>query len=147
VFVFDSSFTAALFLPDETSAAVTEVFERVAEDEEIFVPQLWWYEMSSVLSVAVKRRHLKHSDVSEILRLLKGYGFDTDVSYGEKYAEQLFELSRPYDVSAYDSAYIELAIRKHSTLATSLQIRFRFLTAKQINGVQMVGVKFAPTCF
>ncbi len=74
--------------------------------------------MSSVLSVAVKRRRLKHSDVSEILRLLKGYGFDTDVSFGEKYAEQLFELSRLYDVSAYDSAYLELAIRKHSTLAT-----------------------------
>ena len=136
MFVFDSSFTAALFLPDETSAAVTEVFERVAEDEEIFVPQLWWYEMSSVLSVAVKRRHLKHSDVSEILRLLKGYGFDTDVSYGEKYAEQLFELSRLYDMSAYDSAYIELAIRKHSTLAT---LDERLIRACDKAGVGLLG--------
>ncbi len=41
MFVFDCSFTAALFLPDEASAAVTRLFERLPEDEEIFVPQLW----------------------------------------------------------------------------------------------------------
>ncbi len=83
----------------------------------------------------MKRRRLKHSDVSEILRLLKGYGFDTNVSFGEKYAEQLFELSRLYDVSAYDWVYLELAIRKHSTLAI---LDGRLIGACEKGGVGMI---------
>jgi predicted nucleic acid-binding protein len=118
VYVLDCSVTAALFLPDEKSAAVTKTFAGIAEGEDIFVPQLWWYEMSNVLSLAVKRGWLKHAEVIAIIRLLKDYGFDTDVNYGEKYAERLFELSQRYELSAYDATYLELAIRKNAKLAT-----------------------------
>lgn len=60
---------------------------------------------------------------------------DADVSFGEKYAERLFELSRLYDVSTYGSAYLELAIRKHSTLAT---LDERLIRACETAGVGII---------
>lgn len=117
-YILDCSFCAAVFLPDEKSENITKIFEGLKEDDTIIVPQLWWYEISSVLSVAVKNERLKHSDVINIIRLLKDYGFDTDVSYGDKYSEKIFELSQLYDLSVYDSAYLELAIRKNGMVGT-----------------------------
>ncbi|MEI6386686.1 MAG: type II toxin-antitoxin system VapC family toxin [Spirochaetota bacterium] len=116
--ILDCSFTAALFLSDEKSESVTRAFAAFQEGETVAVPQLWWYEMGSVLTIAVKRRRLSHSGVVTIIGLLKDYGLETDQDYGESYVGQLFELSQLYGISSYDAAYLELAIRKQGRLAT-----------------------------
>lgn len=117
-YVLDCSFCSAVFLPDEMSDKVFKAFNKINEDDLIFIPQLWWYEIGNVLTTAVKRKRLMHSDVINIIRLFKEYGFSTDVSYGDKYVESLFELSQLYKLTAYDSAYLELAIRKNCSFGT-----------------------------
>src|SRR3990167_4179396 len=55
----DSSFIAPLFLPDE-SIGDADGFLNVAfqGDTTIFVPAMWWYEMSNILHLAIKRQRL-----------------------------------------------------------------------------------------
>ena len=49
--VVDCSFTAALFLPDESSTKVRFFFEKLKDDDTLWVPILWWYEITNVLVV------------------------------------------------------------------------------------------------
>ena len=118
VYVLDCSYCAALFLPDERSAMAARKIETITENDEIHIPQLWWYEMSNVLTVAVRRNRIKPRDVADIIGLFAEYGFLTDAACGERYAERLFELARMYELSAYDAAYLELAIRLKAVLGS-----------------------------
>jgi predicted nucleic acid-binding protein len=42
----------------------------------------------------------------------------TDASLGELYTKKVLELAQEYDLSAYDAAYLELAMRKRAILGT-----------------------------
>jgi predicted nucleic acid-binding protein len=118
VWIVDCSFASALFLPDEKSEHVAGFFKGLDEKDILFVPSLWWYELSNVLSVSVTRRRLVHSNVVTIISLLRGLPFETDSISGPEYVRELFELSGMYGISSYDAAYLELSLRKNGALAT-----------------------------
>jgi predicted nucleic acid-binding protein len=118
VYILDCSFCAALFLPDEESEKIKNVFDSICDDDEVFIPHLWWYELSNVLSVAIKRNRLSFSNVIHINSLLSSFKFITDSTFGNNYSEKLLELTQHYHVSAYDAAYLELAVRKQGALGT-----------------------------
>lgn len=118
VYILDCSFCASLFLPDEESERVKKIFYEINEEDEIFVPLLWWYEMSNVLSVAIKRKRLKYADALNINRLLSSFNFITDSVYGNMYSEKILELTQRYTLSVYDAAYLELSMRKQGALGT-----------------------------
>lgn len=117
-YILDCSFCVSIFLPDEQSDRVVNAFGNIQEMDEVYIPQLWWYETSNVLSIAVNRKRLMHNDVLDIIQLFTQYNFITDINYGKDYSEKLFSLSQLYSLSAYDAAYIELAIRKNGILGT-----------------------------
>ena len=52
------------------------------------------------------------------ISLLQALGIETDYSTGHLYIREVLELSDKHELSAYDAAYLELAIRNHSPLAT-----------------------------
>jgi predicted nucleic acid-binding protein len=118
IYILDCSFCVSVFLPNEKSEQVLHDFYKIEETDEVYIPSLWWYEVSNVLTVAVRRNRLKHNDVLNIIQLLNSYKFITDSIYGNDYAEKLFEFSQLYELSAYDSAYLELAIRKNGKIGT-----------------------------
>ncbi len=118
VYILDCSFCAALFLPDEESEKIKKLFDQINEDDEVYVPLLWWYEISNVLSVAIKRKRLHYADVLNINKLLSSFNFITDSSYGINYSERLLELSQRYVLSVYDASYLELSLRKQGTLGS-----------------------------
>ena len=118
VYILDCSYCASLFLPDEKSENIKKSFLKIEDSDEVYIPLLWWYEMSNVLTTAVKRNRLKHNDVLNINKLLSSFNFITDSIYGSEYTEKLLELTQIYNLSAYDAAYLELAIRKQGSIGT-----------------------------
>ena len=118
VYILDCSFCASLFLPDEKSEDNKKVFQKIDEKDEVYIPLLWWYELSNVLTTAVRRKRLKHSDALNINRLLSSFNFITDINYGSEYTEKLLQLSQLYNLSSYDACYLELSIRKQGMLGT-----------------------------
>lgn len=118
VYTLDSSFCAALFLPDEESERVKLLFDSISEDDIIYIPHIWWYEISNVLFAAIKRKRLTYSNAIHINSLLSSFNFITDSSCGHAYSEKLIELANAYTLSAYDAAYLELSIRKQTALGS-----------------------------
>ncbi len=131
--VVDCSFTAALFLPDESSSKVRFFFEKLESDDTLWVPGLWWYEITNVLVVSTRRNRLTHMDTERILSLLNQIDFKTDNLAGTTYSQEIYEIAQLYALSAYDAAYLELATRKNCNLAS--------FDKKLVEAAQKAGVK------
>ncbi|MCD5406675.1 MAG: type II toxin-antitoxin system VapC family toxin [Desulfotomaculum sp.] len=116
--VLDCSFAAALFLPDEKSEDISGFMLNLPENDRLMVPLLWWYEIANVLTVAVRRKQLDYSDVSEILLLFDQLKLETDREWGVEFSKEIHRLAQLYQLSAYDATYLELALRTSSSLAT-----------------------------
>lgn len=117
-FVMDCSFSSALFLPDEKSSNVKNIFSAFANEYKIFVPVLWWYETVNVLNISVRRKRIKDSDFSTILELFHKLNLSTDVEFGINHSKKIFNYTQTYKISSYDAVYLELAARKRAQLLT-----------------------------
>jgi len=118
-YVIDCSFSSALFLPDEGSREVSDFFQNSLSDEDqIYVPQLWWYETNNVICVSIRRKRLKSSQAIEVIRLLSQLPIQTDAAAGPVYSEELLRITADHNISSYDAAYLELALRKTARLMT-----------------------------
>ncbi|MCI0470461.1 MAG: type II toxin-antitoxin system VapC family toxin [Candidatus Aminicenantes bacterium] len=131
--VVDCSFTAALFLPDEYSTKVRFFFEKLKDDDNLWVPGLWWYELTNVLVISTRRNRLTHMDTEKILSLINQIDFKTDNLADNLYSREIYEIAQLYDLSGYDAAYLELAIRKNCNLAS--------FDKKLVESAQKAGVK------
>lgn len=116
--ILDCSFAASLFLPDEKNKDVTTLFEKLSKNDELLVPSIWWYEITNVLIVSVRRNRLQHSEIVTIVDLFEQLEITTDKKAGPDYSTELYDLSQLYQLPAYDSAYLELAMRKKANLAS-----------------------------
>ena len=116
--VVDCSFASALFLPDEHSPVVKEFFSDISESKQLLVPLLWWYEISNVLIVSVRRGRLENTSISHIISLFEDLNLETDGNLGAIYAKDICKIAQQYNLSANDSAYLELALRSNASIAS-----------------------------
>jgi predicted nucleic acid-binding protein len=114
--VVDCSFSMALLLPDEQTGAVRAFFEGLDPDDTVWVPALWCYETANALSVAVRKKRFLQADASNALTLFSALRLRVDHASGTGYAQRLVELALSWNLSAYDAAYLELALRKGATM-------------------------------
>ena len=117
-YVLDSSFCGAFIMPDERSQETTVFFETISEKSVLYVPALFWFEISNLLTSAILRERVIMSDIHQLLELLPQSKFNTDFSFGSAYANTITILASGNNLSSYDAAYLELAIRKEATAGT-----------------------------
>lgn len=113
-FVVDVSVVASWLLPDETDATAATALRRL-EAEDAVAPSLWWFEMRNLLLANERRGRLDAGLTNTILSRLKRLPIILDHSSEEI---PLLDLARRYRLTAYDAAYLELAVRLRSPLAT-----------------------------
>jgi len=118
VYVYDSSFVGSLIIPDEKNTRVDKIHDTIKQNEEIFVPQMFWYEIANVFKNLLRRKRYTFEDVLEFSKLLGKERLICDFESGAGYAEKLLRLCGDYDISSYDAAYLELAGRKKASLCT-----------------------------
>ncbi|MCL2382319.1 MAG: type II toxin-antitoxin system VapC family toxin [Treponema sp.] len=118
VYVFDSSFVCTLILPDEKNPIVDRIQDSIGEDEEIFVPQLLWYEVANVFKNLIRRKRYTFDDAMRFFPLLAAIRLTSDFATEVAYSETLLRLCDNYNLSSYDAAYLELAARKKAVLCT-----------------------------
>jgi len=114
--VCDCSVSAAWCLADETSAAADEVL-GLAAGAEILVPAIWSAEMANVFWAAERRGRIAAADADAALAALARLPIRVD-SGSPDAPQRLLSVARARNLSAYDAAYLELAIRKGVPLAT-----------------------------
>lgn len=112
--VLDASVTLSFLLPDENTPAADVIFDAVSRSS-AKVPAIWWYEVRNALLVAERRKRLKRGQSLHLLSQLAALPIAIEA---QPEAEGAFELAQDRDLSVYDAAYLDLAVRLNSRLAT-----------------------------
>jgi predicted nucleic acid-binding protein len=113
-FVVDACVAAAWLLPGEVSAAASATYARLP-NEDALAPGLWWYEMRNIFLANERRGRIDTADSNRALTLLAGLPIQLDHATD---SANVMALARKHGLTAYDAAYLELALRTASPLAT-----------------------------
>jgi predicted nucleic acid-binding protein len=109
--------TVAWLFDDERTAAAEAVMRRVVA-EGAFVPSLWRLEVANVLRNAVRRGRCDEAYVGRCLARLERMAISQDEETNEHAWGPIRTLSREENLTIYDAAYLELAVRKSAVLAS-----------------------------
>lgn len=131
-FVVDASVAAAWLLADEESRAAEEALSLL-ETEDGLVPDLFWHEIRNILLTAERRKRISNDDVLACLMRLTSLPLRTVSSEDHL---PILRLARKYQLSAYDAAYLALAIAENVSLAT--------LDARLESAASAENLAFAP---
>lgn len=114
-FVVDASVSAAWFLPNEATAD-TEAALQATATREVWVPALWFLESGNLLLSAQRRKRI----TADKRRELAGAAAQLRIKVDREPVGIVIldELASRYALSAYDAAYLELALRRRLPLAT-----------------------------
>ena len=114
-FVVDASVSAAWFLPDEANPA-TEAALQATSTHDVWVPALWLLEVSNLLLRAQRRKRITADKRRELAAAAGALRLKVD---REPVAiTTLDDIAARHGLSAYDAAYLELALRRGLALAT-----------------------------
>jgi len=116
--VIDSSLALAWALPDERSARADGFWSEITGDVGLFVPALWWYEVVNAMVVARRRERLDEAASAEALELLARLPLTVDPAEPRSVARSIEGVACSHQLSAYDAAYLELALRLGAGLAS-----------------------------
>lgn len=113
-FVVDASVAAAWLLVDEESRTAEEALSFL-ETEDALVPDLFWHEIRNILLTAERRKRISNEDVLACLMRLTSLPLRTVSSEDHL---PILRLAGKYQLSAYDAAYLALAVAENVSLAT-----------------------------
>ena len=102
---------------DEAAGYADGVLQKLAKREAV-VPAIWPLEVANVLLVGERRKRLTKADSSRFLELLQGLPITIDVQATSRAFGEIMSVARSLTISAYDAAYVELAMREGLNLAT-----------------------------
>ena len=116
-FVLDCSIAMTWCFEDEARPDTDRLLDRVRDDGAI-VPALWYWEVANVLNSAVRRGRLASGDVATRVGLLAVLPIEVDQDAASRAWRETLMLAQGQSLTAYDAAYLELAIRRRAELAT-----------------------------
>ncbi len=113
--VVDASVSAAWLLPEEATP-YTESMLQATADHEVWVPALWLLEMGNLLISAQRRKRFDAAKRRELVMAASALRLRVDpvpVAMAD-----LDDLAASHRLTAYDAAYLELAMRRSLPMAT-----------------------------
>jgi len=106
-------------LIDETNSYANAVLNSFNTDgAEALTPQLWSLEVANVLLVAERRGRITQAQTTRVITLLQALPIVIDLQTAQRAMGDTLALGRSLNISAYDAAYLELAMREGLPLAT-----------------------------
>jgi len=116
-FVVDNSVVMAWCFKDEASWYADTVLTSLTGESAV-VPGIWAQEVVNVLLVAERHKRLHESDSVRFISLLTQLPIIVEHTWPERSMKELLAIGRNYSLSAYDAAYLELAMRQGLPIAT-----------------------------
>ena len=115
--VIDASVALAWCFRDERTEAAARLLERL-ETVTAVVPNLWHLEVANVLALAERRRRITPARSAEFIALLETLEIVIDEETPSRALGRVLDLAREERLTAYDAAYLELAMRLGISLAS-----------------------------
>ncbi len=115
-FVIDCSVTMAWCFDDEATPYTDGVRDSLA-DLRAVVPSIWPLEAANATIMGERRKRLDEARSRRFFVLLEALPIVVDEETGSRAFSDIVHLARTHQLSAYDAAYLELAIRRGLPLA------------------------------
>jgi predicted nucleic acid-binding protein len=131
--VVDASLALAWCFPDETSDYADAVLVAL-EGWTVLVPSIWGLEIANAVLVGERRQRLTQTEIKQFTRLLESLSLLQDTRGVTTQVSDVLPLARLHGLSAYDAAYLEVAIRHGVPLAT---LDGRLQSAAKVAGVTL----------
>jgi predicted nucleic acid-binding protein len=116
--VIDASLALSWCFPDEKTSYSEGVLSLLEADTEAVVPSLWLLEIVNTLVVAERRKRITYEQAQEFLNDLDGLEIVVEPTDSSLAFNEIYTLARQHTLTAYDAAYLELAIRRGLPLAS-----------------------------
>ena len=116
-FVLDGSLALAWYFADEADPYADEVARGLATREAV-VPSLWRLEIANALIVGERRRRSTQAQAAAFLARLELLPIVIDDQTDARAWSETLRIARTHALSAYDAAYLELAMRRGLPLAS-----------------------------
>ena len=117
MFALDCSIAVAWLFDDEASPETDALLGRL-RDGGALVPGHWRLELGNVLTQAERRNRIAGAQIAAYLDLLDRLPIVTDAETERRALREILTLARTENLTTYDAAYLELAMRRNVQLAT-----------------------------
>ncbi len=116
-YVIDASVMGPLMIDDEAETLLPELSPILASGQAI-VPQHWHLEVANIARMAVRKKRLTEANLVEVFKSLSMLPVAVDDRTTRMAWARTLQLASRHDLTAYDAAYLELAIRDGLILLT-----------------------------
>lgn len=139
-FVLDASVALLWLVPgtNPTGVKYAEATLMALKESQAVVPSLWALEVANVMAKLEAKAIVTEADSQRYVALLGQLNVATDPATATHALGDTLNLARRYRLSAYDAAYLELALRSGLPLAT---LDAGLVKAATTVGVQILGTR------
>jgi predicted nucleic acid-binding protein len=116
-FVLDCSVTMSWCFDDERTDYTDGILENL-KDSTAIVPTIWSLEVANVLLLSKKKKRISEIHSANFIDALSTLPITVDPSTSAKAMHSIFVIANQSDLTIYDAAYLELAIREGIPLIT-----------------------------
>ncbi len=116
-FVLDCSITMAWCFEDESNEYTDTILENLNHSTAI-VPTIWPLEVANVLLLSKKKKRITEIQSASFIDALAALPIVVDASTAYRAMHSVFVLAGQSDLTIYDAAYLELAVREGIPLLT-----------------------------
>jgi predicted nucleic acid-binding protein len=116
-FVLDCSMTMAWCFEDEANPRTQAVLDSLSFGEAV-VPGHWSLEVANVLAGAERRKRTTAAKIARFLAIVDRLPIIVDDQTARNALSEVLTLARAHRLTAYDAAYLELALRTGCPLAS-----------------------------
>ena len=114
----DGSIALSWFLPGERTDKNQAVRRLIEGGTTALVPSIWALEVVNALLTAERRKRISQADSAAAWASLQKLPLETDPETGRRAGSDILALARQQKLSVYDAAYLELAMRHGTPLAS-----------------------------
>jgi predicted nucleic acid-binding protein len=117
-FVLDASLAMAWCFESEATPYTEAILAQIGQGEIAWVPALWRLEVVNALLKAKRQGRVTIERAEKFLIQLREFAIESDDQSLATADTELFQLGLKHQLSSYDAAYLELAMRRKLPLAT-----------------------------
>jgi predicted nucleic acid-binding protein len=117
-FVLDCSATVPWVFASEATPATDALLDALADGAKAWVPALWHLELANVLLGARRKGRIDPAGIEQFFSVLSVYDIEVDGETMPVAWSKTLAVAERFNLTVYDAAYLELALRKGLPLAS-----------------------------
>ena len=116
--VLDASVAVAWCFEEESTAFTEGILDAVTGGAEALTPAIWPFEVANALLVAERHKRVTMAQGTALLQRISKLPILVEPISPNRAFEHILQVARQYQLTEYDAAYVDLALREALPLAT-----------------------------